>query len=227
MPIIMLMPPMCARPPCPLRAATRPAAPRQSSPQEPATQFSTAPAARRRRQQRPVPADTPTSHIERGPLSVLDFSSSQCRPQSVLLLSGTRCPPDFAPLPQGMRNKPSSALGRAPRPGRPQRAASRRHQSAGHLSRGQQIDVRAGTAAEDDTGGTAALPKKGHCARLHRPRTPHYPYSCTRSPQRARRTRFTRWALSSRRSSTTGRTAAAEPTALLCPRPAPTHAHAR
>ena len=79
MPIIMLMPPMCARPPCPLRAATRPAAPRQSSPQEPATQFSTAPAARRRRQQRPVPADTPTSHIERGPLSVLDFSSSQCR----------------------------------------------------------------------------------------------------------------------------------------------------
>ena len=163
MPIIMLMPPMCARPPCPLRAATRPAAPRQSSPQEPATQFSTAPAARRRRQQRPVPADTPTSHIERGPLSVLDFSSSQCRPQSVLLLSGTRCPPDFAPLPQGMRNKPSSALGRAPRPGRPQRAASRRHQSAGHLSRGQQIDVRAGTAAEDDTGGTAALPKKGHC----------------------------------------------------------------
>ena len=37
MPIIMLMQPMCARPPCPLRAATRPAAPRQSSPQETAT----------------------------------------------------------------------------------------------------------------------------------------------------------------------------------------------
>jgi len=37
MPIIMLMQPMRARPPYPLRAATRPAAPRQSSPHETAT----------------------------------------------------------------------------------------------------------------------------------------------------------------------------------------------
>ena len=126
MPIIMLMPPMCARPPCPLRAATRPAAPRQSSPQEPATQFSTAPAARRRRQQRPVPADTPTSHSERGPLSLLEFSSSQCRHLSVFVavghsLASRLCPTAAGDAEQAVlgtgesaSTRPASAGGLAP-----------------------------------------------------------------------------------------------------------------